>query len=146
MVSYRCSARLVMITLRYSLLCSLLSHAIAPRYKAFSQKYTNVVFTECDVDKAQEVAAKYSVSAMPTFIFLKKGVKVDQVRGADPNGLEAAIKRHSSDTGTSSFSGKGQTLGGASVPQEIPGGAAFDFGAFANLDPQMKILLFLVGM
>lgn len=122
------------------------SHAIAPRYKAFSQKYTNVIFAECDVDKAQEVAAKYSVSAMPTFIFLEKGVKVDMVRGADPNGLEAAIIRHSNGTGASSFSGKGQTLGGASTPAEVPGGAAFDFGTFANMDPQMRILLFLVAM
>ena len=123
------------------------SHAIAPRYKAFSQKYTNVTFAECDVDKAQEVAAKYSISAMPTFIFLKKGVKVDMVRGADPNALEAAIKRHSGDgTGAGSFSGKGQTLGGESVPAEVPGGAAFDFGGFANIDPQMRVLLFLVGM
>lgn len=35
-------------------------------------------------DAAADVAKKYSVSAMPTFIFIKNGQKVAQVRGADP--------------------------------------------------------------
>lgn len=126
-----------------------ISHAIAPRYQAFSKKYTNVVFTEVDVDKAQDVARKFGVSAMPTFIFLKNGAQVDSVRGANPQGLEAAIQKHSTDgaaAGSSAFSGKGQTLSGSNVSKEAAGPSPVDFSAITNMDPQVQILLALVGM
>lgn len=124
------------------------SHAIAPRYEAFSKKYTNVVFTKCDVDAAQPVAAKFSVSAMPTFIFLKSGSKVDQVRGADPNGVERAIQAHMGPggSGAAAFTGKGQTLAGQSV-QEAPGAfQQMNLGAALGPDPQAKIFVLLIGL
>lgn len=85
---------------------------------------------------------------MPTFIFLKKGSQIDMVRGADPNGLEATIKRHmGSGSGSSAFGGKGQTLGGKTVAPETPGGLpAMDFGGMLGADPQTRILLLLVGL
>ena len=36
----------------------------------------NVVFLKVDVDEAEDVAAEYNISAMPTFVFLKDGKKV----------------------------------------------------------------------
>jgi len=39
-------------------------HAIAPTFESLSKKYTAVNFLKCDVDAAQEVAKRYSVSAM----------------------------------------------------------------------------------
>ncbi|TIA88359.1 hypothetical protein E3P99_02627 [Wallemia hederae] len=84
-------------------------HAIAPRYKALSEQYKDTHFFKCNVDAAKDVAAKYRVSAMPTFVFIKGGQVVDTVKGANAAGIEAAIKKHAS--GSSSFSGKGQTLG-----------------------------------
>lgn len=85
---------------------------------------------------------------MPTFMFLKNGVKVDSVRGADPQGLEAAIRKHSEGTAASApvFSGKGQTLGGANVSTQAPAASPVDFSALTNMDPQMQVLLALVGM
>lgn len=103
-------------------------------------------FTEVDVDKAQDIARKFGISAMPTFVFLRDGVKVDQVRGANPQALEAAIKKHAngSAAATGSFGGKGQSLSGAVSGDEskpmIP--KDFDLG---SLEPQ-HILLLLVGM
>jgi hypothetical protein len=99
----------------------------------------------------------------PTFIFLKGGVKVDQVRGANKSyvilyyfvvdlpfahsissGIEQALIKHSSGSAPSAFSGKGNTLGGSSsasaasvVENTIP--------SVSNLDPQVKTLLLLVG-
>lgn len=61
---------------------------------------------------------------MPTFIFLKDGHKVDEVKGADAGALEAAIKKHGGSASSSSsnaFSGVGQTLSGQTIkPKAAP--------------------------
>ena len=41
----------------------------------------------------QETAATQGVSAMPTFIFYRNKVKIDSLKGADPNALEEKIKK-----------------------------------------------------
>ncbi|EGN93110.1 hypothetical protein SERLA73DRAFT_189950 [Serpula lacrymans var. lacrymans S7.3] len=125
-------------------------HAIAPTFESLSKQYKNVNFLKCDVDAARDVASKYSVSAMPTFIFLKGTTKVDQVRGANKSGLEDALKRHSSGASTgAAFTGKGQTLGSSSsssspsaYPNDITSSA---YSAWSDLDPKIKILLGLVA-
>lgn len=67
---------------------------IAPIYKELSNTYDDVVFLKVDVDENPETAANYNVSAMPTFIFIKGGVVVERVMGADPNKLKASIDIH----------------------------------------------------
>ncbi|KAJ7293717.1 thioredoxin-domain-containing protein [Mycena rebaudengoi] len=124
-------------------------HTIAPVFEKLSKQYSNVNFFKCDVDAAQDVATLYSVSAMPTFIFLKGSTKVDQVRGADRAGIESALRRHSDGPGTSSaFSGKGQTLGGAQAPINVTKEAKATVNQaaakVANLDSQVKVLLGLL--
>jgi len=125
-------------------------HAIAPTYESFSKEYKNVNFLKCDVDAAREVASRYSISAMPTFIFLKGSTKVDQVRGANKAGIEAALRKHSSSSSTSggAFSGKGQTLGGGPAKvdrMDAQHAASQATAAVNNLDPQVKVLLGLLG-
>ncbi|XP_062607510.1 thioredoxin-like protein 1 [Saccostrea cucullata] len=66
---------------------------IAPLYGELSLKYTNVVFLKLDVDQCQETAQSQGVTAMPTFIFYKNKVKVDEMKGADPAALEEKIKK-----------------------------------------------------
>ena len=39
-------------------------------------------------------AAKYNVSAMPTFVFIKGGEVVDRLMGANPGRLEELIQEH----------------------------------------------------
>jgi thioredoxin 1 len=39
-------------------------------------------------------AAKYNVSAMPTFLFLKQGEVVDRLMGASPSRLQELIEEH----------------------------------------------------
>lgn len=41
----------------------------------------------------QESASSNGVTAMPTFILFRNKVKVDSLRGADPNALEEKIKK-----------------------------------------------------
>ncbi|KAF8506797.1 thioredoxin-domain-containing protein [Russula emetica] len=119
-------------------------HTIAPVYEALAKQHTNVNFLKCDVDAAQEVAGRYSISAMPTFVFLKGQTKVEQVRGANKAALENAIRKHSSESTSAAFSGRGQSLGGSSaapLPPRNDGSVA----PLVNLDPQVKKLLIFFG-
>ena len=96
--------------------------AIAPLYEKMAMEYAvegSLAFGKVDVDEAAPVAAKFGVSAMPTFIFLEDGenagvdvgdalpaqaniVRVEgsgddgplvSIRGADPKNLLFAVKK-----------------------------------------------------
>jgi thiol-disulfide isomerase/thioredoxin len=67
---------------------------IAPMYVKLSESNTDVAFYKSDVDEADEVAARCGIQAMPTFQFYKGGVKVDELRGADINQLNALVAQH----------------------------------------------------
>jgi thioredoxin 1 len=67
---------------------------IAPKVEQFANQYNTVTFCKVDVDELDDVAARAGISAMPTFQFYKGGKKVDELLGADPNRLEALIKKH----------------------------------------------------
>ncbi|KAL1954378.1 hypothetical protein VTO42DRAFT_1244 [Malbranchea cinnamomea] len=69
--------------------------AIAPKIEEYSEKYPDVAFYKVDVDEVPDVAQELGVRAMPTFIFFKDGQKVDEVLGAVPPAIEAAVKKHS---------------------------------------------------
>ncbi|KAI0308120.1 thioredoxin-like protein [Multifurca ochricompacta] len=119
-------------------------HAIAPAYEALSRQYTNVNFLKCDVDAAQDVAGRYTISAMPTFVFLKGQTKVDLVRGADKAALENTLRKHNSGSTPSAFSGRGQSLGDSpTTPQRSQNDGAK--GSLVTLDPQVKTLLVFLG-
>jgi len=96
-------------------LTMLRSHQIAPKYKSHSEnkKYNEITFTRCDVDVAEDVAAQFGISAMPTFVLLKGKKVVDSVRGANPPALERALDgllKEGEGKSTTSFPGQGQTL------------------------------------
>lgn len=61
---------------------------IAPIYKELSDAFPNVVFLKVDVDENPDTAAKYEVSAMPTFLFIRRGQVVDKVMGANAAALK----------------------------------------------------------
>jgi thioredoxin 1 len=72
---------------------------IAPKLEEFEKLYPNVIILKVDVDEAEELAVKYEVSAMPTFICIKNGEVVDTVIGADPVKVEELFKKYGSITG-----------------------------------------------
>ncbi|XP_002157934.1 thioredoxin-like protein 1 [Hydra vulgaris] len=86
---------------------------IAPVFVQESLKYPNSVFLKVDVDVCTETAHKYGINAMPTFVFVLQGKKIDELRGADPKALIAKIKQHSGDS-----IGTGSNSAGES---EVPG-------------------------
>jgi len=119
-------------------------HAIAPAYEALSRQYSSVNFLKCDVDAAQDVARRYSVGVMPTFLFLKGQTKVDEVKGANKVALENALRKHSSGSAGAAFSGRGQSLTGSSTqPQTSRNDDSA--ASLVNLDPQAKKLLYFLG-
>ena len=52
---------------------------IAPRLEEWEAQMSNVKFLKVDVDEAEDVAAHYQISAMPTFILIKNKQKVLKV-------------------------------------------------------------------
>uniref|UniRef100_A0A7S2MV31 Thioredoxin domain-containing protein n=1 Tax=Helicotheca tamesis TaxID=374047 RepID=A0A7S2MV31_9STRA len=68
---------------------------IAPIYHKLSESPSlkdRAVFLKVDVDENPDTAAKYSVSAMPTFVFIKKGDVVDRLMGANAARLQSMIE------------------------------------------------------
>ena len=67
---------------------------IAPVYEemASSEEFgSNVIFLKVDVDEAPELAEKFGVMSMPTFLFLKNGNVVDRFSGASVEKLKETI-------------------------------------------------------
>jgi thioredoxin 1 len=67
---------------------------IAPHFHEMSDTFENVIFVKIDVDENPETAAKYEVSAMPTFLFIKNGEVIDRFMGANPDKLRELIQEH----------------------------------------------------
>jgi thioredoxin-like negative regulator of GroEL len=49
-----------------------------------------------DVDECEELAVRYNISSMPTFVFIKNKEQVDSFSGANAEKLEKYIVQHSS--------------------------------------------------
>merc|ERR1711976_241227 len=69
---------------------------IAPHYEDLSKKpeNANVIFLKVDVDEAEDVSAKCSISCMPTFQFYKNGQKVPEFSGANKEKLAENLEAH----------------------------------------------------
>ncbi|CAK8579775.1 unnamed protein product [Lathyrus sativus] len=67
---------------------------ISPLYTSLAEKYRRVVFLKVDIDEAVDVAARWKISSVPTFFFVKNGKEVDTLVGADKNTLERKIAQH----------------------------------------------------
>ncbi|KAF7549937.1 hypothetical protein G7Z17_g6049 [Cylindrodendrum hubeiense] len=74
---------------------------ISPIYNGLSETHSvpnSLAFVKVDVDEAQEIAAAYNITAMPTFLFFKDGKQVavngkPVIRGADLPSLRAAAEK-----------------------------------------------------
>ncbi|ANZ75933.1 BA75_03012T0 [Komagataella pastoris] len=66
---------------------------IAPVLDKFSKEYEQVSFYKVDVDKLSEVAARFEISAMPTFLFFQNGEVVSKVTGANAAAIKQTITK-----------------------------------------------------
>ncbi|XP_055598696.1 thioredoxin-2-like [Uranotaenia lowii] len=67
---------------------------IAPKLEELKNKYADkIVVLKVDVDECEDIAVKYNVTSMPTFVFIKNKKVEDQFSGANAEKLEAYIKK-----------------------------------------------------
>nr|VDD46031.1 unnamed protein product [Brassica oleracea] len=69
---------------------------MSPVYTNLATQHPRVVFLKVDIDEANDVAAAWNISSVPTFCFIRDGKQVDKVVGADKGSLEKKIAQHSS--------------------------------------------------
>lgn len=69
---------------------------IAPAYDAMSaqKEFSDVIFLKVDVDEVAELAEKFQVQAMPTFLFLKGNQEIDRFSGASADKLRETVLSH----------------------------------------------------
>lgn len=67
--------------------------AIAPHLEKFAEKYASqIVMLKVDADEQIGLAMQFRLTKLPTFIFLKQGLRVQRFNSAEPNLIENAIK------------------------------------------------------
>jgi len=52
---------------------------------------------QVDVDDCEAIAMEYEVSSMPTFLFIKNSVKLEQFAGANAAKVTETIEKHLSN-------------------------------------------------
>jgi thioredoxin 1 len=65
---------------------------IAPKFEELSKVYPSIVFLKVDVDESGELVDQYNIHAMPTFVFLRDGVEIHKIEGADLRGIGQALE------------------------------------------------------
>ncbi|XP_041634830.1 thioredoxin-like [Cheilinus undulatus] len=65
---------------------------IAPKFEEASEKYTDMIFIKVDVDECSDVATKYEIRCMPTFMFFRNGMKIDEFSGANQDTLKEKLE------------------------------------------------------
>ncbi len=73
---------------------------IAPFYNQLATANSapgKFAFVKVNVDEQREISSQYRVTAMPTFLVFKDGQKIEEIRGADPRKIKAAVDKATSD-------------------------------------------------
>lgn len=84
-----------------------------------SDKYKKLEIVRVDLDSCQEVAAKYSITSVPTFLFFENGKEVGRVQGASPKMMENFdLLNEKANADSSAGRSTGASLS-ASLPNEL---------------------------
>ncbi|CAK7338340.1 unnamed protein product [Dovyalis caffra] len=67
------------------------SVAMNPFFEEVASSYKDILFLSVDVDEVKGVATKMEVKAMPTFLLMREGAKVDKAVGANPDEVRKRI-------------------------------------------------------
>jgi len=67
-----------------------------PIFESVSKEFPNVKFARVNVDNNQNIAMKYAVQSIPTFIMFKSGQIIDKIMGAvGAPGINMICKKYS---------------------------------------------------
>ena len=69
---------------------------ISPFFLEQSTKYPDVTFCKVDIEKNEEIANKYNIQSLPTFMTFKNGEMVNQSKGASTDNIIKLVKNLSS--------------------------------------------------
>ncbi|MED6110812.1 Thioredoxin-like protein cxxs1 [Stylosanthes scabra] len=67
------------------------SVAMNPFFEELALTYPDALFLTVDVDEVKEVAKRFDVKAMPTFVMIKDGAPLEKVVGANPEEIKKRI-------------------------------------------------------
>ncbi|PAA79937.1 hypothetical protein BOX15_Mlig030178g2, partial [Macrostomum lignano] len=68
--------------------------AMAPKVNDLASRNPDVVFAKVNVDKVEAVSSAYGVTSLPTFALFLRGQRIESLVGADPDKLEALVKKY----------------------------------------------------
>ena len=66
---------------------------VTPIIDELAEKYENIVFLKVNVDEADEIAAGFEISSLPTFVYLNLGNIVHRIEGANLQEVLTSIER-----------------------------------------------------
>ncbi|SZF00235.1 unnamed protein product [Blumeria hordei] len=69
---------------------------VAPLYEQLSAHLSapkQITFLKVNVDNHKEIASKYAVTAMPTFLVFQRGEVIERVQGADMRKVQAIVQK-----------------------------------------------------
>ena len=69
-----------------------------PVFESLAKKYPKIKFARINVDNNQNIAVRFGVQSIPTFIMFKSGLVIDKMMGAvGAPGIHMICKKHSDD-------------------------------------------------
>ncbi|GMM51791.1 thioredoxin [Starmerella bacillaris] len=66
---------------------------ISPVLDKLEPQYESIKFVKVDIDNLSDIAKKYEITAVPSFVFFKDGEVVDVVRGAAAAQVKQALDK-----------------------------------------------------
>jgi thioredoxin 1 len=65
---------------------------VAPLFIELSEKFPSIVFLKVNVDETESIAEAFSITSLPTFLFLNKGNIHKRIEGADVNEVVSTLE------------------------------------------------------
>ena len=67
---------------------------LAPKLEEMEREFSTVRFIKVDVDEISNFADKNDISAMPTLLFMKKGIELARMVGIHEQNIRNMIQKH----------------------------------------------------
>ncbi|KAE8321332.1 thioredoxin-like protein [Aspergillus sergii] len=70
--------------------------AISPFFEklASDPQFSSIKFVKVNVDEQEDISQQCGIRAMPTFKVFQDGQPLDELTGANPQGLEALVRKY----------------------------------------------------